>query len=374
MAIWTAAALGLIAALLHVASIAIAITRCAVRRSLERPRPDAPAVSLVRPVCGLDNYVEDTLRSAFELDYPRYELIFCVAFAKDPVVPLVERLIADHPHVRARLLIGDERISDNPKLNNVYKGWRAAAHDWIVVADSNVLMPPDYIQRLLATWRPDTGLVCSPPVGVNPDGVWAELESAFLNTYQARWQYVVDTLGFGFAQGKTMLWRRSDLERLGGIRLLGAEIAEDAAATKLLRDDGLRVRLVDGPFGQPLGRRSAIEVWHRQVRWARIRRATFPLQFLPEVLAGGAVPFACIGIAAAAADTSVLAALGAYAGLWYGAEALLARTAGWPLSWRAPLTWLMRDLLLPVVWVYGWTGTTFVWRGNAMKAVSGSTP
>lgn len=374
MAIWTAAALGLIAAVLHFASIAIAINRCVVRGRLERPRFDAPAVSLVRPVCGLDNYVEETLRSAFELDYPHYELIFCVAVAKDPVVPLVERLIADHPHVRARLLIGNERISDNPKLNNVYKGWRKAAHDWIVVADSNVLMPPDYIQRLLAAWRPDTGLVCSPPVGCLADGVWAELECAFLNTYQARWQYVVDTLGFGFAQGKTMLWRRRDLERLGGIRLLGAEIAEDAAATKLLRGDGRRVRLVDGPFGQPLGRRLAIDVWHRQVRWARIRRATFPLQFVPEILAGGAVPFACVGIAAAAADIPVLAALGAYAGLWYGAEALLARAAGWPLSPRSPMVWMLRDLLLPIVWVYGWTGTTFVWRGNPMKAVNSSTP
>jgi hypothetical protein len=77
-------------------------------------------------------------------------------------VPLVRRLIAAYPDVPARLLIGNETISDNPKLNNVCKGWRAAAHDWIVMADSNVLMPRDYIERLLAAWRAASGR-CSPP-------------------------------------------------------------------------------------------------------------------------------------------------------------------------------------------------------------------
>ena len=59
-----------------------------------------------------------------------------------------KRLIAEHPHVEARLLIGDDRVSDNPKLNNVIKGWRAASHAWIVITDSNVLLPRDYIDRL----------------------------------------------------------------------------------------------------------------------------------------------------------------------------------------------------------------------------------
>ncbi|HEY4821714.1 MAG TPA: glycosyltransferase, partial [Xanthobacteraceae bacterium] len=100
-----------------------------------------PGVSLVRPICGLENHIEDTLRSAFHLDYPRYEIIFCAAAANDSALPLVRRLIADHPHVPARLLIGNEAISENPKLNNVCKSWQAAAYDRIVMADSNVLMP-----------------------------------------------------------------------------------------------------------------------------------------------------------------------------------------------------------------------------------------
>ena len=86
-----------------------------------------------------------------------------------------------------------------------------------------------------------------------------------------------------------MLWRRDVLEAGGGIEALGAEIAEDAASTKLVHRAGLRAHLVDRPFQQPLGARALRDVWGRQVRWARLRRATFALYFAPEVLTSSLV-------------------------------------------------------------------------------------
>jgi ceramide glucosyltransferase len=357
-----AAAFCVLSTAIHIASIAIALVR--FKRSA-RPLPrQFPPVSLVRPLCGIDNYAMDTLRSTFELDYPRYEILFCVASANDPIVRLAEALMREHPGVRARVLVGDERISSNPKLNNVAKGWRAAAHDWIVIADSNVLMPPDYIQRLFASWRADTGLVASPPVGSLPDGFWAEVECAFLNTYQARWQYLADSLGLGFAQGKTMMWRRADLERAGGLRALASEAAEDAAATKVVREAGLRVALVDAPFAQPLGRRSAADVWKRQVRWARLRRASFMAYFLPEIVSGALLPLLAAAYGSAALGLPVLAGVGLTAAIWYGGEMLLAAAAGWHLGALYPLHALVRDLLIPVLWIDAWRDTAFIWRGN----------
>jgi len=366
--ILAAATFCIVTTALHVASIAIAIVR--FRRSAP-PEPlsaqEFPPVSLVRPLCGIDNYAADTLRSTFALDYPRCEILFCVASARDPVVPLIESLMAQHPQAGARLLVGDERVSNNPKLNNALKGWQAASHDWIILADSNVLMPRDYIERLLANWRPDTGLVASPPVGCRPQGIWAELECAFLNTYQARWQYLADTLGFGFAQGKTMLWRRADLERAGGIAALANEVAEDAASTKIVRGAGLRVRLIDRPLLQPLGYRSAAEVWSRQVRWARLRRASFFLYFLPEALSGGLLPMIALGFVCAVLGWPVGLSVGVLGTLWYGGEMLLAAAAGWHSSAFYPLYGLARDLLLPVLFVSALRGDDFVWRGNEMQ-------
>jgi ceramide glucosyltransferase len=331
------------------------------------PNGQYPPVTLVRPLCGLDNYAADTLASTFALDYPHYEILFCVACASDPVVPLVNALIARHNAANARLLVGDERASNNPKLNNVLKGWREAAYPWIVLTDSNVLMPPDYIQALFASWRADTGLVASPPIGCRPKGFWAQIECAFLNTYQARWQYAADTLGLGFAQGKTMLWRRADLERAGGIAALAKEVAEDAAATKIVRNAGLRVRLVDRPFAQPLGRRGAAEVWHRQLRWARLRRASFLPYFLPEIFSSGLLPMIAVAIVLNAFGQSPILGVAMFGAIWYGGEMLLAACAGWPVSTLSPLYGLVRDLLLPALFVGALRGNGFVWRGNEMQ-------
>jgi len=355
----------------HIVSIIIAARRCRPRPEAQSKRATVPAalppVSIVRPVCGLDNFLEETLRTSFELDYPRYELIFCVASTRDPAITVVQQLIAAHPQSHARLLVGDDRVSQNPKLNNCVKGWRAAKHDWIIMADSNVLMPRDYILRLLAAWKPDTGLVCSPPIGCWPVGFWAGLECAFLNTYQVRAQYVADALGLGFAQGKTMLWRRADLEGAGGIGALGAEIAEDAASTKIVRAAGLRVRLTAPPFEQPLGRRRMMEVWRRQTRWARLRRSSFPLYFVPEIVGGALFPLIAAGYVACAADVSVISTVATLALVWYGAEIALAKAAQWPLPLLYALQALLRDMLLPVLWFDAWIGTDFVWRGHQMS-------
>lgn len=360
---------------LHLLSVVVGIVRCRVRTRHTPPPAHAPPISLVRPVCGIDNFLEATLASSFNLDYPDYEILFCVAQVRDPAVPIVRNLIAANPEAHAKLLIGDERISENPKLNNCFKGWNAAAHQWIVLADSNVHMPRDYFSRLITAWRDDTGLVCSPPAGGCPQGFWAEVECAFLNAHQARWQYVADSGGLGFAQGKTMLWRRDVLEQAGGIRILGREAAEDAASTKVVRAAGLRVRLVDAPFAQPLGWRSAFDVWRRQVRWAQLRRSSFPLLYAGELWCGALWPLLASALLAWQMDIPVVPVVVLTAALWYGAEMILARMAGWPLTLTYPLYAATRDLLLPVLWINGWLGSDFVWRGNPMSSVvSGEAP
>ena len=139
-----------------------------------------------------------------------------------------------------------------------------------------------------------------------------------------------------------MLWRRADLERAGGIAALAKEVAEDAAATKIVRGAGLKVRLIDRPLAQPLGYRSAAEVWNRQVRWARLRRASFFAYFLPEALSGGVLPMIALAFVCAATGLPLALSVGAFAALWYGGEMLLAAAAGWHLprpirstGWRA---------------------------------------
>lgn len=364
--IWTLA----IALSVHLLSILVVL----VRKSRPEPAMTAavrPPVTILRPLCGAENNLVETLNSAFALDWPNYEVVFCVASPGDPAIDIARGSMAAHPESAARLLIGEDVFSVNPKMNNLIKGWRSAQHDWIVIADSNVLMPPDYLQRLFARWTPGTGLVCSPPIGSAPQGFAAELECAWLNSFQARWQLLADTAGFGFAQGKSMLLNRQVMARAGGFERLGGEIAEDAAATHVIRQIGLKVRLAREPFEQPLGRRSLASVWKRQLRWARLRRSSFPLVFVPELFAGGALPILALAVLTAFGVCSQLTFV-LYVLAWYGGEILLSKAFHWHIGRMTPLAMILRDLALPVLWVAAWFGDSFVWRGNPMTVASGT--
>jgi ceramide glucosyltransferase len=159
-----------------------------------------------------------------------------------------------------------------------------------------------------------------------------------------------------------MLWRRADLEASGGIEALGKEVAEDAAATKIVRGAELKVRLVDRPLAQPLGRRSASEVWNRQLRWARLRRASFFIYFLPEILSGGVLPMICGAILAYALGWPVLLFILAFALFWYGSEITIAAQRGDKERRQHHIADQCSRRQAA-----GMSRRDFIWRGNAMQ-------
>ncbi|WP_102224606.1 ceramide glucosyltransferase [Acidimangrovimonas sediminis] len=353
----------LVALALHLATVGLVAWR--LRGGQRADRPGQPPVSLLRPLCGQDYQLDQTLTSSFTQDYAGYEVIFCVEREDDPAVAVARAAIEAHPEVPARLLIGQDAVSGNPKLNNLVKGWNAARHDWIVMSDCNVLLPPDFLRACVARFDERTGLVSSPAIGIRPNGLWGALECGFLNTYQARWQLAADCVGLGYAQGKTLFWRRGVAEAGGGLPALGREMAEDIASTKLVRAQGLKVRLARMPFPQPIGRRRLSAVWGRQLRWAKVRRMGVPLVFASEILTGAVPPLLALAVLAliGAAGWAWLPLL---ALVWFGAEWALARGAGWPSGPRDVLAWILRDLMMPALWVAAWLGRGFTWRGNQM--------
>lgn len=342
----------------HLATIGIVANRLLRARPLQPG--GTPFITLLRPACGLDPNDAETLGSSFHQDYPSYEIIFCVARSDDPVVPLIRDLIARNPHIPARLLLGEDGITANPKLNNLQKGWAGSTARWVAMADSNLLLPPDYLRTLTGAWQGDTGLVSSPPVGIRPKGLAASIECAFLNGNQARLQLAADSLGMGFAQGKTLFWRRETLDAAGGLAAIARDLAEDAAATKLVRARGERVTLTQHPFAQPIGKRSLRAVWGRQLRWSRVRRDAFPRLFLLEPLNGPLLP-----VLACAAAFGPLPAL-ALLKLWYLAEAGLLKAAGWPCGWRDLAAMPLRDALMLPLWLATFAARGITWRGTSM--------
>lgn len=323
-----------------------------------------PPLTVLRPVVGSDPLDAETLGSTFAQDYPDYEVIFCVPSDRDASLPLLRRLIAENPLVPARILTGQVPRSGNPKLDNLWKGWDAATTDYVVMTDSNLLMPPTYLRQLAAQWDEGTGLVSCPAIGIRPQGFAASLECAFLNSNQARLQFAAASLGRGFAQGKTLFWNRPMLNAAGGLDPLGRNLAEDVSATKLVRSWGLSVRLPNLPFAQPIGRRTLDQVWQRQLRWSRVRRDGFPGLFLGEPVNGSVL--AMIAFALALGHASLVWMIPALV-LWYGAEVWLMVQAGWPAGWRDILALPVRDAMMPALWAATFLRKGFDWRGTEMS-------
>ena len=368
MVIFAALALfWLISSLFHVASMGLVARRLSHGRRPLEVRRGGGLVSLVRPVCSIDPHIVAALTSGFVLDDPAYELIFCAHASDDQAVPVVQRLMADYPGVPAKLLVGDTISSGNPKLDNIAKSWPELAGEWVVFCDDNIVLPVNYLSQLFEVWGPNTGVVSSIHVGSEPADFGAEVECAFLNGYQARWHIFATVANHGFAHGKTMMLRRRDLADFGGIEGLGSEIAEDVAVTKFCRARGLAVNALRLPVVQPIGRRSGAEVFYRQSRWARVRRSCYPLAYVLELLSGGLFPIVAAGVLAHLMGVPVVYAVIGQALFWYVSELIFLAIAGWHLTWLTLPASIVRDMMIPVIWLSAWRNGSFKWRDRTMQ-------
>ena len=70
---------------------------------------DAPGVSILRPLKGVDLELAENLRSSFEQRYPKFEIIYSVARENDPAVSVVHQLMKEYPDVECRLIIGKRK-------------------------------------------------------------------------------------------------------------------------------------------------------------------------------------------------------------------------------------------------------------------------
>src|SRR3954465_9805828 len=108
--------LGLVAAF----AVTTTLASCAALLWVPRDRRDlpdhTPPVTIYKPLKGVDEGLEENLRSFFRLEYPTYQLLFCVAAADDLAIEIVERLVREFPNHDARLIVGCPAFGLNPKV------------------------------------------------------------------------------------------------------------------------------------------------------------------------------------------------------------------------------------------------------------------
>lgn len=348
----------------HLGSAAAALSQEPFRRRRAQAVAARPPVTIIVPTRETEPEFRQRLAELAALDYPSYEIILASERAEAGVAAAMAALPADRA-ARVRTSVDGARHTFNPKVNVQVAAYRMAAHDLILMTDDNVRSPPGRIDALLPHLEGEVGLVSAIAVGVEPVGLAAEIEATFMNGYGARFLLAADRIGHAIAMGKTLLFRKRDLDRAGGILALAQGMAEDSVIRERFGALGLRTALAPAPALQPLGRRGFGVMFARQLRWMAARRWHTPFAFWIELVQGWPLAGIAGGLAAELLPGGgFLLGLGGTWLLWLALDLACTRALGWPVFWRYPLAWTLRELLLPVMWVMTLVKRTVAWRGN----------
>jgi ceramide glucosyltransferase len=243
------------------------------------PPPDVwPGVSVIKPLRGLDPHAERALRTTLAQDYPGpVEFIFAVEEAGDPAAAMVRRLIAEHPSVQARFLIGPPHPRRTGKVNNLMTGLEGARHDILIFSDSDVEAPPTFLQHLVGPLlAPGVGLAFALPQYVGPRSAPALLHALLANTSALMDFAPMALAGLGVAAGAALAVRREVLEQVGGLGAVADSIAEDVRLAQLVRGADLRIVMSDQFALVQAGALTWGEVIRLLRRWALAARAMTP--------------------------------------------------------------------------------------------------
>jgi ceramide glucosyltransferase len=333
-----------------------------------RPRrnlPDhTPPVTIYKPLKGVDEGLEENLRSFFRLDYPTFQLLFCVADADDPAVAVVQRLLADFPRQDAQLIVGCPTFGLNPKVASLAAMERYRKHDTILISDSNVRVRPSYLRETACYLsEPGVGLVTNIFAGVGEVQPGAVLENLQLNGFIAGGIALAALLRVTCVVGKSMLMPVRVLEAIGGFASVRNMLAEDQVIGIRVRKAGYAIRLSHHVIANVNESRGFRWFLNRHSRWFKMRRRLAPMAFLFEPLAN----LATIGMVWALSGESGIAwgGLLVLVGLGVVRDAVQSRwlRGSFPDP-RHLLLSPVKDLFLLPVWFDALVNQRVHWRGH----------
>ncbi|RFU22548.1 glycosyltransferase [Geodermatophilus marinus] len=242
-----------------------------------------PEVSVVKPTKGVDQSAYENFASFCRQEYgAAYELLFCVEEVSDPVVPVIRRLMEEHPDERIRLVFSDSADSRSfGKLKNMTAGVAASSYDVIVFSDSDARVPPTFLRDTVACMGdPSLGIAFGPPAYTGSEDWPAALTSTSVNELVLRIATLHRFGLFDGAIGTTMVTRRSVLREVGGIERLGWHIADDIQLARVIRRRGYRIHLLRQPALVIHPHDSFPGWWSHRHRWLVIIRHYWPVHYL----------------------------------------------------------------------------------------------
>ena len=345
------------------------------RKKLETPARSsyAPPVSILKPVRGLDCEAYENFASFCRLDYPEYEILFCVNEGDDPAVPVIEKLQQDFPNRRIRLLVGAPGIGASSKVNKLCRLVDEASHELLAISDSDVRVETNYLRDVAAPFAdPKVGAVTVFFRSLIPGSFGATLDAAGSAVEFAASALLAQKLeGVRFTLGATMATTKERLTEIGGFRALANRYVDDFELGNRIAARGYRVELAATPVWMVYPRETLSEFLRHELRWTIGLRNVRPVGHAAMVFTFG-LPWTIL--AAGVAPSAMLAALYIFCylvlrsavyltlGVWGLRDSVVRRA--W---WLAPL----RDAASFAVWVASFFSDRICWRGLEFRVKRG---
>lgn len=338
------------------------------KRASRAPQDDSDAaVTILKPVHGIEPELFENLCSFVEQEYPRFQVIFCVTSPQDPALPVIRRAIESHPHHDLTLVVDERPFTGNPKIANLANAIGRATGEIVIIADADMRVDPQYLGAIVAEFDDDrTGAVTALYAGVpHGGGAASQLAVLQLNDQFAPSVLVATIAGDPhFCFGSTMAVRRRVLNEIGGLAALAPHLADDYMLGKLVTQHGYRVVLSRYVVRNIVEEPSLAAMMQHEIRWARTIRTVQPLGYASTFVTFP-LPFALLAVLFAPGNAIAWLTLAIVLALRIAMHETmkrafaLATTSPW---WLLPL----RDCLGLIVWFAGLFGNLVTWKDQQL--------
>jgi ceramide glucosyltransferase len=324
-----------------------------------------PPVSILKPFRGMDPDAYENLASFCRLDYPEFEIVFCVDPDDEAILSVLARLAAEFPQRRIRVLHGSGRVAANDKVAKLARLVSEAAHEVLVISDSDVRVRPDYLRHLTAPLRdPKVGAATCLYVPIEITTLTEHLQSiGMMSDFYAGILVDWKLEGMKFALGPTIATTRTRLNGFGGYPELEDRPADDLLVGRLIDEQGYEVVLLRYAIDTVCDYASISDLLHKLMRWIVVMRHMRPWGHLGLLLTQG-LPWSLAAVAIHPTATVAIGYLGGYMAL------RMAMT--WMIGihgLRQPIVWKQMPLL-PVwdavafaIWLISFSRNSIRWRG-----------
>ena len=373
-AFWIAAALVGLSGGLYLLGIA-SLLRALRRRVAPVVPAELPALTVCKPLKGLEEELEQNLETFFTQAYPGpYEVVLGSLEPDDPALEVARRVARRHPEIASRIVAGGPALGHNPKVANLANLLRHAKTELVLFSDANVRVGPRYVATVVAELEADgAALLTSLVAGIGEKSAGAAMDNLHLTCFVSPAMcFALQAARITCVVGKTMLLRRSDLEELGGLALVKDVLAEDFVLGEAYQKAGKRVLLSTTPVHNVNVDTSVDRFMSRHARWLRMRAVISMLGMVAD-LAANPVAMGLAAFVISGFDLRIFLALaGVVIAKPFFEAVALRRLRGERMAARHLALSPLKDLLVAAVWPYALLSRSVEWRGVRMHIGRGS--